>query len=81
MLLCRVQWTSPISLISKPLPPSPPSSFTLPVYVKQVAAMMSRIESPQPQRQVQNYHKGVLKYLDVEAQEGFGSEGSSDDME
>ena len=60
---------------------SPSSSFILPVYAEQTAAMMSTLRSPQPQHQVRNYHKGVLKYLDVEADEGIGSEDSSDYME
>lgn len=81
MLPCRVHQTSPIPSMLRPLPPSPPSTFILPVYVEQAAAMMSTLRSPRPQHQVRNYHKGVLKYLDVEADEGIGSEDSSDGMD
>ena len=65
----------------RPLPSSPPPSWALPVAVEQAAVVMSTVGSPPPQRQVRNYQQGVLKYLDVEAQEGSASEGSSDEME
>ena len=65
----------------RPLPVSPPPPFLLPVYIEQAATLMSTLMSPRPQRQVRHYDNGVFKYLDLQAQEGIGSESSSDDIE
>ena len=80
-LPCRVHQNFPIPSMLRSLPLSPPPSFILPVYVEQAAALMSTVMSPRPQHEVRNYDNGVFKYLDLQAQEGIGSEDSSDDME
>jgi hypothetical protein len=78
---CREQERCALPYLLRPWPPSPPRPFLLPVYVQQAATLMSTLGSPKPRHQVRHYDSRVLKYLDVEADEGIGSEGSSDDMD
>ena len=56
------------------------STLFLPSYAAEAAMIMAQCDTPRPRQPRRKYDKRVSQYLDLEANVGVPSEGSSDEI-
>ena len=74
--MCKVHIDSPIRILNADMFSTPSTTFELPQYASDLANRFAEAPSPPPHR-IRPFNKGVLDFVDIEAEQGEESDTHS----